>query len=386
MLCAPVFLALLLASDLPSVPVVMRAADHAAGPVSPGELVIIKSAGAGPLSLRGAQLDAAGRVTTSLSGMRVFFDSVAAALAYVSSGEMMAGVPYEVAGRKTTQVVVEFEGKRSPPASVEVIDASPALFTLDSTGRGQAAMLNELGCCNSKQNPAAKGSVSVLYATGEGQTNPPGITGNVPFFKSIAMYPKPVLPVQVTVGGKNSEIMYAGEAPHSIAGILQVNFRVPVDAPPGDHVPITLSVGKWRSPDGVTMAVRSAVQRILVIDSNAAELRQLSERLKNAHYYVSTAGSAAEAVGQVQENLFPIDLVLISLGIPEPDRLKIADTARFHWPQVKLVATAPSAGANALRSADLMGAQAIVAQPASSGVLLRKIYELLHLKPPPYVN
>jgi uncharacterized protein (TIGR03437 family) len=40
-------------------------------------------------------------------------------------------------------------------------------------------MLNETGCCNSTRNPAVRGSISSLYATGEGQTNPPGVNGSI---------------------------------------------------------------------------------------------------------------------------------------------------------------------------------------------------------------
>ena len=46
----------------------------------------------------------------------------------------------------------------------------------DSSGQGQAAALNQDGALNSAENPAAAGSVVVLYGTGEGQTDPPGRT------------------------------------------------------------------------------------------------------------------------------------------------------------------------------------------------------------------
>jgi uncharacterized protein (TIGR03437 family) len=37
--------------------------------------------------------------------------------------------------------------------------------------------------------------------------------------------------VRVTVGGKRAEVVYAGAAPHFVAGLLAVNFRIPMDAP-----------------------------------------------------------------------------------------------------------------------------------------------------------
>jgi uncharacterized protein (TIGR03437 family) len=100
----------------------------------------------------------------------------------------------------------------------------------------------------------------VLYATGEGETIPPGIDGSISVYPRIADYPVPKLPVQVTVGGEPAGIIYAGEAPHMAKGSLQVNFRVPANAPLGDAVPVVLTVGSSRSRDGVTMAVRRSSQ------------------------------------------------------------------------------------------------------------------------------
>jgi uncharacterized protein (TIGR03437 family) len=380
----PLFL--IAAEVQPTTPSLLRAPDHEEGPVSPGEIVIVKSMGAGPPVLLGAQLDSAGKVTTVLAETRVLFDGVAAPLAYTVAGEMMVCVPYEIAGRKTTQVVVEYAGKRSAPATVQVTEAAPALFTLDSTGRGQAAILNELGCCNSKRNPAPKGSIATLYATGEGQTVPPGITGSVPFFPNIAQYPAPARPVKIWVGEKSAEIVYAAAAPHAVAGLLQVNFRVPINAPVGDAIPVTLSIGASRSPDGVTMAVRSAVQRILVVDPDAAVREHLSAAFSGAHYYVSQASNAREAVAQVESNLYPLDLVLLSVALPGAEQAEALRAIERAWPKAKVIVTAAALTTANLRSADLLGAQAIVARPFQTSVLLKKAHDLLHRKPMPYVN
>jgi uncharacterized protein (TIGR03437 family) len=44
--------------------------------------------------------------------------------------------------------------------------------------------------------------------------------------------------------------------PGLVAGELQVNFRVPSNSPVGNAIPIVLTVGTARSPDGVTMAIK----------------------------------------------------------------------------------------------------------------------------------
>src|ERR1035438_10458252 len=100
-----------------SPPTVERAADHSVGGIAPGEIVIVRVPNAGPDVLLGAQLDSFGIVTTELSGTRVWFDGLAAPLAYAANGNVMAVVPYEVpyeiAGKKTTEVVVEYQDRKS---------------------------------------------------------------------------------------------------------------------------------------------------------------------------------------------------------------------------------------------------------------------------------
>lgn len=67
---------------------------------------------------------------------------------------------------------------------------------------------------------------------------------------------RPVLHASVTIGGKEAEVEYAGAAPQLVSGVLQVNVRIPDDAPQGDDVPVVLTVGDHRSRDGVTIAIR----------------------------------------------------------------------------------------------------------------------------------
>jgi uncharacterized protein (TIGR03437 family) len=358
-------------------PVVVRAPDHFTGPISPGEIVIVHAAGLGPAVLTGAQLDDAGNVTTGLGGARVLFDGLPAPLAYAVSGDIMAVVPYEIAGRGTTEVVVEYGGERSAPARLSLVDSGPALFTLDSSGHGQAAILNELGCCNSVVNPAKRGTVATLYATGEGQTAPPGITGGVSFYSRPADYPAPRLPVRVTVGGEPAEIVWAGEAPHAVTGLFQVNFRVPPHAPVGDRVPITLTIGDAPSPSGVTMAVRSAVPRVLLLDPNPVTREWFQKTLTSASFDVATS---------VQEAGRSVDLILLSLAVPPAERAEIIRALQAgHPPQFAIAAIGTVAWLSpaTLKAADSFGAQAVFIKPLSSRAVLSRIRELLRPRPYP---
>ena len=56
--------------------------------------------------------------------------------------------------------------------------------------------------------------------------------------------------------GVVAEVQYAGAAPGLIAGVIQVNILIPAEAPSGEAVPITLTIGQTESRAGVTMAIR----------------------------------------------------------------------------------------------------------------------------------
>jgi CheY-like chemotaxis protein len=241
-------------------------------------------------------------------------------------------------------------------------------------------MLNETGCCNSARNPAMRGSIAVLYATGEGQTNPPGVTGSVAAFERVSDYPPPRLPVKVTVGGVPAQIIFAAEAPHAVAGFLQVNFRVPRAAPVGDAVPLSLTIGGVQSAAGVTMAIRSPVRQILIAEPEAARRHWLQYVLARAGYGVWTARDGAEAVEQARRHI--IDLAIASLALPDSQRLEEIRELR---PQLRVIAIAPALTPESLRAADLFGAQAVLARPLRAEAVLRKARESLKVRPVPYV-
>jgi uncharacterized protein (TIGR03437 family) len=362
---------------------VVRAADRSSGAVAPGEIVVLLQSNAGPEGLAEYQRDGDGKLARLLGDTRVWFDGIAAPVVYSMRGQVGAVVPYEISGRKATAVEVEYRGVRSLPVTLPVVGSAPALFTLDSSGRGQAAMLNETGCCNSARNPAARGSVAALYATGEGQTNPPGITGNISAYLRTDDYPAPQQKVSVTVGGVPEEILFVGEAPHMVSGLLQVNFRIPAKAPLGDAVPLVLTVGDSRSPDGVTMAVRSAVQRIVIADNDAANRNSLRTMLTRAGYEVIVARNGEEA--QAHANERPIDMLICNLALPEQERMETVAAMLAGRPKLKIVATAAALDPDTLRSADLLGAQAVLTKSMASKLVLARIRDLLRSRPVPYV-
>jgi uncharacterized protein (TIGR03437 family) len=71
-----------------------------------------------------------------------------------------------------------------------------------------------------------------------------------------SVFPKPLGDVSVIIGGMQAEVLYAGAAPGLVAGVFQVNVRVPNSVTPGSAVPIQIRVGNATSRTGVTLAVR----------------------------------------------------------------------------------------------------------------------------------
>jgi uncharacterized protein (TIGR03437 family) len=222
------------------------------GGVAPGEIITIFGLNFGPDSLVTSRINpGTQRLDTVLSDTRVLFDGIPAPLVYVSPNQISAIVPYSVAGNIATRVAVTYNNQSTNSLTVPVVDAVPALFTFDSSGKGPAALLNQDGSANTQANPAQRGSTVVLYGTGEGQTVPGGTDGK----PAVVPLPKPALPVKVLLAGREAIVTYAGAAPGLTAGVIQVNVFIPLDSPTG-AVPVSLVVGTKASPANTTIWVQ----------------------------------------------------------------------------------------------------------------------------------
>ena len=230
---------------------VVNAASLLGGPVSPGEIVTIFGDGLGPATGVSGQLTPDRQAfTNSLGGTTVFFDGTPAPLIYVSQTQISAIVPYGIPASRT-QMQVEYQDSRSDAVTLDVAAVAPGLFTIDASGTGLGAILNQDTRVNSTALPAAKNSIISLFATGEGQTTPAGVDGKL----ARAPLPRPVLPVTVQIGGRDSVVTYAGAAPGLPAGVMQVNVRVPAQTATGP-APVTITVGGVSSQAKVTVSVQ----------------------------------------------------------------------------------------------------------------------------------
>ncbi|HKW99611.1 MAG TPA: hypothetical protein VJN43_17860 [Bryobacteraceae bacterium] len=231
---------------------VVNAASYSAAGVSPGEIVTIFGSLLGSQIPSTLELDADNLLANELSGTRVLFDGTPAPLIYAFNKQVSGIVPYTVAGKSTTRLTVEYQGFPSADMALPVLPSAPGVFTLDASGRGPGAILNQDYSVNTPEMPAARGSIVMIYATGEGETNPPGVDGRI----NGADLPKPKLEVTVAIGNVRAEVLYAGAATGQVAGLLQVNVRVPESAPAGPAVPVVVTIGGATSQAGVTMGIR----------------------------------------------------------------------------------------------------------------------------------
>ncbi len=224
-----------------------------AGVVAPGQIVVLFGNELGPAQLATLQLNSNGRVDTLLAGVRVLFDGVPAPLLYVSSKQLSAVVPYSVQPNGRTTVQVDYQGLRSNPLVLWVAPALVGIFTQDSSGRGPGAILNQDGTVNSASNPAEKGSIVTLFGTGEGRTLPEGVDGKV----TAEPLPRPVLRIFAQVDNRFADVLYVGGAPGLVAGVLQMNIKIPDDARSGAAIPI--SIGGMDGPFGTERSEQATV-------------------------------------------------------------------------------------------------------------------------------
>jgi uncharacterized protein (TIGR03437 family) len=208
---------------------VENAASYLGGAISPGELVAIFGAGIGPATPAGF---AAGDLLADLGGASVLFDGRPAQMVYVSSSQINAIVPSTVSPGKTTTMQVAYQGQTSSTLTLAVDQATPGLFSLNQSGSGQGVILNADLSLNTAGNPAARGSVIQIYATGLGAAGT----------------------ASVTVGGQQATVVDASGVPSLAGAVIVVSVLAPLGAPAGDAVPLVLSAG-GASSQTVTVAL-----------------------------------------------------------------------------------------------------------------------------------
>jgi uncharacterized protein (TIGR03437 family) len=202
-------------------------AEHLAGAIAPGELVVITGFGLGPAQVVSAAPGSDGLYAAQLAGTKVLVNGTPVPAIYTSTTQVEAVVPDSIAGG-TAQVTVTYQDQTSASFPVPVAPAAPGIFTADSTGQGRAASINQNGLINIPAHWA--GDVITLFVTGTGQaTSAVTIHGG----------DLPVIPLSVEKG--------------TFPGVVQI--KVPIPFGQDCDVGVLIQVGDATSQPGVTIAI-----------------------------------------------------------------------------------------------------------------------------------
>jgi uncharacterized protein (TIGR03437 family) len=200
-------------SDTASVSLV-NAASLAAGPIAEGEIVTVFGTG------------------FDKTNTQLLFNNKPATLFYTSATQINALAPATLAANSSASVSIMVNGASIAGSSVAIAAAAPGIFTITGA-TGQAAALNQDGSVNSASNPASRGAVVSIYATGQGSDSSNAT---------------------LSIAGYNAPVLYAGPAP-GFPGLMQVNAQIPSGfLPPGIQA-VVLSVAGVASQPGVTIAI-----------------------------------------------------------------------------------------------------------------------------------
>ncbi len=216
---------------------VTGAASYVNAAISPAEIITIFGSALGPPSVQ-FNTPVNGAFPAELEQTQILINGKAAPLIYLQEYQASAVVPASVGGQPATSVVVVRNGVASAPVLVFVNAVTPGVFTLNASGTGPAAVLNQDETVNSESNPATSGSVISLFVTGTGATIPALPDGGLAPLSP--PFPVPVSLPGAFVGGLPASVLYAGPAPGEIYGLTQINIQLPSNVPPG-AVPIVFT-------------------------------------------------------------------------------------------------------------------------------------------------
>jgi uncharacterized protein (TIGR03437 family) len=189
------------------------------------------------------------RLPTNVGGLRVrvlSFSGVLIAeapLIYVGDKQINFQMPFEVAGQTSVQIVVDNNGARSAPQTVQIRSASPGLFTMAGN---RAVVINQDGALNSSDHAGTRHQVLTIYLTGQGHTAPEWPTGRAAASHPLIYAPGPA---RVLIGGVAADIVFLGLAP-GLVGVTQLNVKPVWETPLGDQ-PLVVEIGGFSSNTAV---------------------------------------------------------------------------------------------------------------------------------------
>ena len=186
----------------------------------------------------------------SLNGVSVTIGGILAPLQLVSATQINCLVPYGVTGT-TVAIAVNNKGTFSNTVPIPLAPTAPGIFTLDSSGTNDSATLHLDGTLVNAASPAKKGEIVAMYLTGLGAPATP-----VPDGQGATAANSAKTQILLLINGtpvSATDLLYAGLS--SLAGLYQINFRVPATLAVSGTVPVAIL-----TPDAFHDQVTLAVQ------------------------------------------------------------------------------------------------------------------------------
>lgn len=193
----------------------------------------------------------ASTLPTSLSGIgvRVLINHQPGNIFFVSPNQVNVLIPIIVTPGPTLVQLVN-DGRDGPEVTIKLDAAAPALFPWEDS---LAIATHGLGPLVTREQPAQRGELVVLYAGGLGPTIPTTAPNQIP---QVAARLVRTSAFQVRLNGvpvDPSNILYAGVTPGS-AGLFQINLKIPDDAP--DDPDVQVGFADQLSPPGRLLPLR----------------------------------------------------------------------------------------------------------------------------------
>ncbi len=219
----------------------------AGAPVAPGTLVAIF--GMNFTDSTAALIASGFPWPNQLGGTSVTIGGEPVPLYAVTSGQLVAALPFDLPVNTSLPIVVTRNTAISAPQPVSTVSDQPGIFTqsVNGLGIGDIEIFRPDGSYEGvagNGNSATAGDVVVIYCTGLGGVNP----------RAVAGYPAPpsplsqtIDPVTMTISGVNVPVFFAGLAPN-FAGLYQVNATIPSGIAPNQSAPLVLTQGGQTSP------------------------------------------------------------------------------------------------------------------------------------------
>jgi uncharacterized protein (TIGR03437 family) len=228
---------------------VVNAASYAS-PVAPGSI----ASAFGSFLLTQSITNSYVPLSDDVDGIYLLFgNGEPAPLFSASGGQVNLQVPWELAGQSQTTLAGLLQGDPAGAAqTVSLAPFAPAIFTTNSQGTGQGAILDSSYRLVDSSNPGTSGSTYILiYCTGLGPVSNQPQTG----WPALAtpLSETPTTP-EVTIGGVSAYIAFSGLAP-GFVGLYQVNALVPAGLAGDNSTPVTISIGGVTS-NTVTIALQ----------------------------------------------------------------------------------------------------------------------------------